>query len=93
MEDSASLAYCHYLEEVGVRSDKDYFGFPVLNIKVVKIVFNRAYRMTSTDPMQACKIYESLIAALDDLMPSKPDSYYRAKMYLEIAKTYANRHL
>lgn len=63
----------------------------MLNIKVVKIVFNRAYRITATDPAKACQIYESLISALTELMPSKPDSYYIAKMQLEIAKTYANR--
>jgi len=81
-----------YLKERGLPQsvDKKWWGFSVLNIKVIKIVFNRAYRIAGSDPEQACKLYQEIMMALDELMPSHAQmSYYHAKMYLEIAKTFS----
>ena len=49
-EEQSKVLYCQYLEEKGVRSSgKDYFGFPIMNIKIFKILFNQAYRLSGTD--------------------------------------------
>ena len=47
-EEKASKSYCDYLEEKGIRDKtQKFYEFPILNIKVFKLVFNRAYRLTS----------------------------------------------
>lgn len=92
MEESACVVYTEYLAERGIRpKEETFWGFPILNIKVIKIVFNRAYRLSATKPEEASKLYSEILVKLDEMMPEKPDSYYHAKMNLEIAKAYASR--
>ncbi len=91
-EEASQLVYEMYLKERGLpqSADKKWWGFSILNIKVIKIVFNRAYRIAGSDPEQACELYQEIMAALDELMPSHAQmSYYHAKMYLETAKTFS----
>ena len=64
-EEKSSDLYCRYLEEKGIREkEKQFYEFPVLNIKVFKLVFNRAYRLTSSDNDRAIDLYRSLLVSL-----------------------------
>lgn len=83
-----------YLVEKGLppNQEKKWWGFSLLNIKVIKIAFNRAYRISGSEPEQACVLYNEILTALDELMPlHAQNSYYHAKMYLEVAKSYSCR--
>lgn len=94
-EEASQLVYEMYCKERGLaESDKKWWGFSLLNIKVIKLIFNRAYRVSGQDPSKACELYNEILKALDELMPSHAQmSYYHAKMYLEIAKSYSQRLL
>lgn len=70
-----------------------FFEFPVLNIKVFKLIFNRAYRLTSFDNDKAIEIYKQLLLALEKILPGVKDSYYEAKIKLELSKCYANKKM
>lgn len=83
--------YSHYLEVRGVKCHEGMWGFPIVNIKVIKIMFNRAYRMSHSQPEKAIQIYKELLEKLSQLLPKEQDSYYFAKINLELAKTFATQ--
>ena len=61
----------------------------MLNIKVFKLIFNRAYRLTSFDNDKAIEIYKQLLLVLDKILPGAKDSYYEAKIKLGGASGYS----
>jgi hypothetical protein len=93
-EEKASELYCAYLEEKGIRAKGEpFYEFPILNIKVFKLIFNRAYRLTSSDNDRAIELYSSLLQALEKLLPNVKDSYYEAKIRFELSKCYSNKKM
>ena len=53
MEEDSQFMYSHYLEARGVKSHEGMWCFPIVNIKIIKIMFNRAYRMSHSQPEKA----------------------------------------
>jgi hypothetical protein len=94
-EDSAQIIYSEYLERVGIKaeSNPNYFGFPVMNIKIFKLIFNRAYRMCNSNEevVDGIDIYKQLLLILDSLFAvvQPRGSFYHAKVYFELAKAYS----
>ena len=60
-ETDSAFMYGVFCEEMGIKFDKDghkeNWGFPLLNIKVIKIMFNRAYRMSNLRPKESIEIF------------------------------------
>lgn len=67
-------------------------GFPVFNIKIFKILFHRAYRLSGDKDYEALEIYQKLLEGLDGLMGShrNKDSFYHMRTCIEIAKSHAH---
>jgi hypothetical protein len=67
-ESDAAFMYGVFCEEMGVKIEKDghkdTWGFPILNIKVIKIMFNRAYRMSTLRPQESIEIFEAMLVKL-----------------------------
>lgn len=51
-------------------------------------MFNRAYRLSSHKPKESCQMFQTIYTKLQQLLPEKQESYYFAKINLELAKTY-----
>lgn len=68
------------------------FGFPVCNIKVFKILFHRAYRLSGNQDEKALELYTELLLVLDNLLGGqKPKgSFYHGRIYFEMAKSFSN---
>lgn len=43
------------------NSATDWKGYPVINLKSIKMVFNYAYRLKNSDPTTAIAVYQDLI--------------------------------
>lgn len=57
-EQKAQEMFC-YAE--GIAGDTNWHGFNVINIKSIKIMFNRAYRIKYTDSKRAIELYKDII--------------------------------
>lgn len=87
-EDEAREIYSEYLNSVVEEPLTSKWGFPVVNIKVIKIMIFRAYRLAFRDKSyEASKLYEDVLQTLESIVPKK--GYHHAKVNLELAKCYA----
>jgi hypothetical protein len=64
-----------------------------MNIKVFKLIFNRAYRMCNKNEevTDGITIYKQLLVILDSMFADvQPNgSFYHAKVFFELAKAYS----
>jgi len=62
VEKDAQFMYGVYCEEMGLKFDhnghQENWGFPLMNIKVIKMMFNRAYRLSSSQPDKAIELFD-----------------------------------
>jgi hypothetical protein len=86
VEQDAQFMYGVYCEEMGMQFDhhsQENWGFPIMNIKVIKMMFNRAYRISSTHPAKAIELFGEMATRLGEMLPSEAGSYYLAKIKIE----------
>ena len=57
-----------------------------MNIKMFKMIFNRAIRVKSRDVKQGEKMFLYLVEQLAEILGT-PNSYYAASLYFELVKT------
>jgi len=57
-----------------------------MNMKLFKMVFNRALRVKSRDLKQGSRMYTYLLARLERMLGTQ-DTYYAASLYFELVRT------
>jgi len=69
--------------------EESWHGFKRVNLKTIKLVFNRAYRLKSTDVKAAIELINDLIAKWREISGSyHPESFFEMRVQVDLLRSY-----
>lgn len=89
-EKEASRGYVQHSKSFeGEAADIPYYRdeFPIVNIKVLKLIFNRLYRLKSTAPKDCITQLETLLKAVGMVL-GKENTLFAVKVLFELTRAH-----
>lgn len=71
-------------EEIQLLKVSEGVEVPIINLKMVKVLFNRAFRLKSRDSGRAMDLFQAILGLVTTLVGQK--TYYHAKVLLEMSR-------